>query len=181
MIMSGGRDDLVTSAQAVLTNHVWTDIGVRRIGEVAVGRATDESGLARWIEPAFGRAIGNNDRWRSRGLCFTRLMLMLVLVSTATAATTTALRLIATVTASAIPPPSPPATISLLTALATALTAALTAALATLATLATALVAVLTRPVLLLSTWVALLSIFRPINRVVWFIRLATTRSTVAT
>src|ERR1035437_5481767 len=56
----------VAAADAELANQVRTDVGVADVGEVAVLGPADESRVARCVEPAFRRAVGDDHRRRSR-------------------------------------------------------------------------------------------------------------------
>ena len=116
MIMPRRSNDLVAAAKSVLTNDVWTHVRIGGIGEIAVRRAADEAGFARWVKPPLGRAVWNDDWRRTGGLLLTGLMvLLLTTATTATTATTTsatALWLVGAMTASAVPAPSPSATVT---------------------------------------------------------------------
>src|ERR1035437_5599221 len=56
----------VAAADAELANQMRTDVGVADVGEVAVLGPADESRVARCVEPAFRRAVGDDHRRRSR-------------------------------------------------------------------------------------------------------------------
>ena len=163
MIVPRRCNNLVAAAKSILTHDVRTHVCIGGISEIAVRRAADEAGLARWVEPPFGRAVRNDDRGRTSGLLLSRLMVVLLTASatataSTTASTTASLWLVAALAAPAVPAPTPSATVS-------------GPALTTLAPL-TALV------VLSLPVAAALLTVFGPIHRV---IRLSISPNTIVT
>jgi hypothetical protein len=79
VVTARARHDVVAAAEAVLPHEMRRDVGVTRLGEVAVGGATNEAAIARWIEPPLRLAIGDD-----RG----RRLLLLVIALAPTAAVT---------------------------------------------------------------------------------------------
>jgi len=91
VIVSGRRQNLVTATERVLTHDLRRNVGVARLGEIAIGGAANEAALALRIEPAGGLAVRHY--WSER--CALRLisawsLLLLLLLSSAAALPTTA-------------------------------------------------------------------------------------------
>jgi len=72
VIATGAGRDHVTLAQSVLTDDLRRNVGISLLGEIAVGRASNEPAVARRVEPAERFAIRDDGRRR-------RLLLMIAL------------------------------------------------------------------------------------------------------
>jgi len=94
VIMSRRRQNLVAAAEHELSHYLRRHVRITGLGEVAVGRAANESAFALRVEPALSFAVGN-DRSERRPLSLisaigARSALLLLLLSTAAATATTA-------------------------------------------------------------------------------------------
>jgi hypothetical protein len=65
VVASARRHDEITLPEAGLPYNVWWHPGVPRIGEIAVARTSNESTVARWIEPTHRFTVGNDRGRRS--------------------------------------------------------------------------------------------------------------------
>jgi hypothetical protein len=99
MIVSCGRDDLIAASQHVLPHYLGWDVRIARLGEVAVGGASNEAALALWVKPACRFAVRYYwSEWRALSLLAARTALLLLLLSATTAALSAASTLIASAT-----------------------------------------------------------------------------------
>lgn len=100
--MTRGREDLVAATQHVLPHYLRRHVSVTRLGEIAIGGASNEAAFALWIEPARCFAVWYYwSEWRA--LCLlaarTALLLLLLLSTTTTATLSATSTLIASATA----------------------------------------------------------------------------------
>jgi len=89
--MTRSREDLVAATQHVLPHYLRRHVSVTRLGEVAIGGASNEAAFALWIEPARCFAVWYYwSEWRALCLLAARTALLLLLLSTTTATTLSA-------------------------------------------------------------------------------------------
>jgi len=71
MIMSGRGENLIASAQHVLTHDLGRHVSVAGLGQITVGGASYEAAIALWVEPTSGLSIGDyRCGWCARSLLF---------------------------------------------------------------------------------------------------------------
>ena len=64
VVTAARRDDEITLPEASLPYNVRWHPGIPRIGERTVARASNESAVARWIEPTYRFTVRNDwSRW----------------------------------------------------------------------------------------------------------------------